>query len=155
MQFAQTALALAASIALSVTVAGQTTPRIPDLELLVARGLAAGGPSVSKALDGVCTPEWASTFGPVGNPNVEHPVPLATAFGSGAARRWIAVRQRATPGGALGTFVDAWDGSGWTTLGQVQVLGGTFAPPVSMLQVLDDGSGERLYAGGSFTAIGG
>jgi hypothetical protein len=152
MQFILPTSVLAASIALSVTVPGQTTPRIPDLELLQARGSAACGPSASQTLNGACTPEWVSTFGPVGNPDIEHPVSVATAFGSGAARSWVTVRERATPSGAVHPFVDAWDGSGWTTLGEVTGIG---APTVSMLQVLDDGNGERLYAGGNFNAIDG
>jgi hypothetical protein len=87
-----------------------------------------------------------------GNPDVQRPVEVATAFGSGAGRRWIAVRQRVNTTGVVRPFVDAWDGSGWTTLGEVT---GTTTPSVTMLEVLDDGNGERLYAGGDFTAIDG
>jgi hypothetical protein len=148
MQFALSTFALTTSIVLSVAVSGQTLPPIPDHGGLVARGLVSGGSSASNALVGACTPDWVSTFGPAGNPNVQHPITVAATFGSGAARRWITVRNRVNATGIVVPFVDAWDGSGWTTFGEV-------TGEVSMLQVLDDGSGERLYAGGSFSAIGG
>jgi len=87
-----------------------------------------------------------------GNLDLQRPVKVAATFGSGAARRWVAVRERTDTSGVVRPFVDAWDGSGWTSLGAAT---GTTTPSVAMLQVLDDGSGERLYAGGSFTTIGG
>jgi hypothetical protein len=87
-----------------------------------------------------------------GNTNVDRPIEVAAAFGSGAARRWIAVRHRANASGNARPFVDAWDGNAWTSLGEAT---GPATPSVDMLQVLDDGNGERLYAGGRFFALGG
>jgi hypothetical protein len=45
------------------------------------------------------------------------------------------------------------NGSSWTTLGNVTYLGS--ASGVKSMAVFDDGNGPALYAGGTFTSIGG
>src|SRR5262249_53729642 len=46
-----------------------------------------------------------------------------------------------------------WDGANWSALGSG--VGGVFAPYVGAMVVYDDGSGNALYCGGSFTTAGG
>ena len=77
------------------------------------------------------------------------PLTVAVSYGRGPARRLIAVRDRTGVGGSPGLFVDAWDGTNWTSLGEVTGASAT------MLQVADTGFGEELYLGGDFTAIAG
>jgi hypothetical protein len=114
-------------------------------QLLLLGSFASAGATALNNVARVDGDQWRALGG---NPDVERPIEVATAFGTGVNRRWIAVRRRANSMGIVRQFVDAWDGSGWTSLGEAN-------GPVSMLQVLDDGSGERLYAGGSFTALDG
>jgi hypothetical protein len=46
-----------------------------------------------------------------------------------------------------------WDGEAWQNVGAG--YSGGFSPNVFTLRVFDDGSGEKLYAGGRFAALGG
>ena len=57
-------------------------------------------------------------------------------------------------GGVLTVAIARWDGASWSALGSGMTL---FAEPPSVLAltVHDDGSGERLYAGGHFETAGG
>ncbi len=59
---------------------------------------------------------------------------------------------------AIGPLTNAngiarWDGEAWQTLGSG--VSGGFSPNVFTLRVFDDGSGEKLYAGGRFASLGG
>lgn len=56
-----------------------------------------------------------------------------------------------TAGGAPARKVARWDGGQWSTLGD----GITVGPDVFAMTVFDDGDGEALYVGGSFTMAGG
>jgi hypothetical protein len=56
-------------------------------------------------------------------------------------------------GGVSSNGIASLSGTTWDTLGSG--FAGGFAPAVFALKVFDDGTGERLYAGGRFASIGG
>ncbi len=59
----------------------------------------------------------------------------------------------ATIGGVTANGIASWNGAAFSPVGSG--FGGGFAPTVFALKVFNDGAGERLYAGGRFTSIGG
>lgn len=56
-------------------------------------------------------------------------------------------------GGVTANGIASWDGSNWEALGAG--MSGGYSPAVFALHVFDDGSGEKLYAGGRFDKLGG
>jgi hypothetical protein len=56
-------------------------------------------------------------------------------------------------GGTAASGVASYDGSAWSAMGSG--MGGGFSPAVFSMKVFDDGSGEKLYAGGRFAQLGG
>jgi hypothetical protein len=57
-------------------------------------------------------------------------------------------------GGLPANNIAKWNGTSWSALGS-GVSAGNSSPQVGALHVFDDGSGPKLYAGGSFTLAGG
>jgi hypothetical protein len=72
------------------------------------------------------------------------------AFDDGSGRALYAGGWFSNAGGVPGTaYVARWNGTSWSP------LAGGANQPVYTLRVFDDGSGPALYAGGTFTTIGG
>src|SRR5690606_14549875 len=58
-------------------------------------------------------------------------------------------------GGAAVSGIAKYDGSGWSAVGDGGLAGGEHDGRVNTLGVYDDGTGEKLYVGGSFDTAGG
>ncbi len=95
-----------------------------------------------------------STWSPLGM-GLNGGVYALTVFddGGGAGPALYAGGFFTTAGGQIANRVARWDGAAWSPLGTGIV--GDFVPAVSTLEVLDDGSGFALYAGGFFSTAGG
>lgn len=89
---------------------------------------------------------WASVGGGIGGS-----VSALCVHDDGSGPKLYAAGNFSTAGGTLAANVARWDGSAWSAVG----VGLEFGLGISALCSFDDGSGARLFAGGSFTSSGG
>ena len=80
------------------------------------------------------------------------PIEALCRFGAGAGAALYAGGSFTIAGATDAHHIARWEGAGWSPLGAGP--GGTDGP-VRALAVFDDGGGEDLYAGGTFTTAGG
>ncbi len=94
-------------------------------------------------------PDWDPGFAPRG---LNDTVNALAVFDDGTGPALYAGGAFTSANGVSANLVAKWNGSTWSPLGSG--LGGTY-PEVQALAVFNDGSGDALYAGGSFTTAGG
>jgi hypothetical protein len=73
-------------------------------------------------------------------------------FDDGGGEDLYAAGEFVTAGGVTCNSIARWNGANWSALGAG--LGGAF-PRATSLEVFNEGSGDRLFVGGSFAAAGG
>jgi hypothetical protein len=98
-----------------------------------------------------CIARWAPTFG--SEPGADGGVWALTSFDDGSGPALYAAGRFEYVGGLSATNIAKWNGSSWETVGEAPT--GHLPPRINALVAFDDGSGPALYAGGSFTTIGG
>lgn len=92
-----------------------------------------------------------SAWSPLGG-GVNSTVTALAVHDDGSGRALYAGGFFTTAGGVAANHIARWDGTSWSSLQP----GGGFSPSgPNALVVFDDGSGPALYAGGSFTTVGG
>lgn len=100
-----------------------------------------------------CEPSWDATIGQPGLGPTEGARPIAFAvFDDGNGPALYAGGLLRSAGGVETDGIARWDGQHWHPVGGG--MGGGL-PRVSGLAVFDDGTGEALYVGGTFTSAGG
>ncbi|MAG56981.1 MAG: hypothetical protein CMJ83_11860 [Planctomycetes bacterium] len=96
---------------------------------------------------------WSSVPGGVsGNTNR---VSDLTVYDDGGGPALYAGGDFSFAGGAFASSIARWDGTSFTSVGGGVANGGGSTPGVQAMTVFDDGTGTRLFAGGSFTSAGG
>ena len=91
--------------------------------------------------------------GPIGPGIVPPTVDALVGFDDGSGNKLYVGGGFSIAGGEPANYIASWDGQSWNTLGS-GVLG-IFEAKVSALEVFDDGSGSKLYVGGTFLLAGG
>jgi len=91
---------------------------------------------------------WTSVRGGTGNSGAVYAM---TVFDDGTGKALYVGGDFQSTGGHLVNKIAKWNGSSWADLGGGVGSSGV----VSALTAFDDGNGSALYAGGSFTSIGG
>ena len=98
--------------------------------------------------------KWDGTvWSPLGS-GMSSKVFALTVFDDGSGPAIYAGGSFATAGGVSASRIAKWDGLTWSPLGS-GVNNNSNNASVSALTVFDDGTGQALYAGGSFTTAGG
>jgi len=105
-----------------------------------------------------CVPSWLPAFG--GQPGVGGEVLALAVFDDGAGPALYVGGTFKVAGGTPASRIARWDGQSWEPLGAGIsgdiVMGSSILPAlVGSLTVFNDGTGERLIAGGRFSMAGG
>ncbi|MCP4662397.1 MAG: hypothetical protein GY856_43925, partial [bacterium] len=120
-------------------------------EALYAGGkfVTAGGVTVNRIAkwDGT---GWSALSGPAGTGMSSHVSSLAV-YDGGSGEALYAGGLFTTAGGVTVNHIAKWDGTGWSALSGPAGTGTNMT--LRALGVYDDGSGEALYAGGSFNSV--
>ena len=115
----------------------------------------AGNPSLDMNDDGRldacpldCEPRWQTNIG--GHAGIDAPVNAMIVYDDGTGPALYVGGNFQSAGGVTASCVAKWDGASWSALGS-----GVSGGEVRAFAVYDEGSGPRLFVGGSFTAAGG
>ena len=140
----------------SWTVAGKMNNRVSALAVFDDGSgpalFAAGSFSLAGGVAATRIARWnGSSWNALGS-GISGAVLAMTVFDDGGGQALYAGGQFTTAGGTAASAVAEWNGSTWSGLGSGMGPSGAL---VEGLAVHDDGSGAKLYAGGTFTTAGG
>ncbi|MCB9898735.1 MAG: hypothetical protein H6825_12090 [Planctomycetes bacterium] len=115
-----------------------------------ATNLNLGGATVVEPIEllsGTCEPNWLPTFG--GQPGTDATVRALAIYDDGGGPSLYVGGDFGVAGGVAASRIAKWDGDSWRGLGS-----GLSPGYVNALVVFDDGFGDDLYVGGTFTLAG-